>query len=540
MYGYNNPFFFSNLLYQVMRIRLIIFSFFFISVVRSQQVLVYFKDKGEEALVKLKQPADFLSEAAIERRILCNVELDYLDLPVNLDYLKILDSSGYEIASSSKWLNASLVNSSEDHIQALLKFPFVEKIEVLKSYPASKPNTTGTNSIYNYGNAAQQITMLNLDKLHDQGFTGNHVLIALLDAGFRDVNTLNAFKYLRDSNRIKAVRDFVNEDGDVYNDDAHGEEVFSVLASKLDGNILGSGFDADFLLARTENVSSETHTEEYNWMRAAEWADSSGARIIQSSLGYSDFDVGASYSPVQMDGKTAIISQAASIAARKGIVVVNSAGNEGDKVFRKITAPSDADSILCVGSVYNSGFRVMNSGQGPSADGRIKPDVMAMGGNTAYYSVSNTVVFGTGTSFACPLISGLCACLMQKNKYVTSFEMVDAIKRSADRFLNPDTFYGYGIPNAIIADTILRNISSGRGIIKNGKTYENYIKNTMVYNELLLNIEPGNLVVEIYSSAAACVYKKEIYGDKVDVKVLSPGIYYLKLNSRFAGKFIKQ
>jgi serine protease AprX len=525
-----------------MRIKLIIFSLFFLSVTQAQrQVLVYFKDKGPNAEAALKHPDNFLSQQAIERRLLCNSNFDLLDVPVNPGYTAILQAHGYAVISSSKWLNADLVSTSNEYIPAILHLPMVEKIEVWDTYPVSNNNITGTTSIYDYGSASTQITMLNLDKLHDQGFTGNNILMAVCDGGFNSVNTLNAFQYMRSHNRIKAIRDFVTEDGDVYLDDAHGEEVLSVIAGKQDGAIIGSGFDADFLLARTENVNSETHAEEYNWMRAAEWADSIGAKIIQSSLGYNNFDSGVNYGPADMDGKTAIITKAAVVAMRKGIVVVNSAGNEGDKSFRKITAPSDADSILCVGSVDYAGGRVMNSGQGPSADGRIKPDVMAMGGNTAYYTVGNTVALGTGTSFASPLIAGLCACLMQKNKYITNIELVDAVKRSADRYFNPDTLYGYGIPNAVTADTILQRVAAGRGIFIANKNYESIIRNTLAHDGIVLNLEINKITVaEIYNASAACIFKKAIDSNKINISELTPGIYYLKLNGSFAGRFMKQ
>ncbi len=525
-----------------MRIPLIILSFFlYLFALPQRNVLVYLKDKGPHAEALLHHPETFLSGAAIERRMLCNSFFDVSDVPVYNEYLDLLAKNKCKVSSSSKWLNAVLVTTSTENIFAILKLPFVLRIEIWDTYDRCKNNTTSVQSVYSYGNATTQINLINLDKLHDQGYTGNNILISVCDGGFNNVNTLNAYGYLRSRNRIKSTRDFVNEDGDIYGDDVHGEEVFSILASKVDNLIIGSAFDADFLLARTENVNSETHSEEYNWVRAAEWADSAGAKIIQTSLGYNNFDSGTNYAPTDMDGRTAIITQGAVAATRKGIIIVNSAGNEGDNVFRKITAPSDADSILCVGSVNSSKVRVANSGQGPTADGRIKPDVMALGGGTAYYNSLSSISYGTGTSFASPLIAGLCACLLQKNKYVTNIELINAVKRSADRFSNPDTLYGYGIPDAFIADTILENIAAGRGIFNRNQKEGSIIKNTIVCNEVELNIEINKMIeISIFNNSGALVLKDRIDTNKIDITNLSSGIYYLKLNSSYIGKIIKQ
>ena len=508
-----------------------------------QKMLVYFTDKGNDAITQLQHPENFLSQASIERRLICNASFDMLDVPVSKEYIAALQLNQGIVLSTSKWLNAALVSTSFDNIHTLLSLPFVAGIQVWDEYQMPLKHTASTQSVYNYGSATAQITMLNLDKIHDQGFTGNNILISVCDGGFNNVNTLGCFQYVRSNNRIKATRDFVNDDGDVYADDMHGEEVFSILAAKVDGGVIGSGFDANFLLARTENVSSETHAEEYNWVRASEWADSMGARIIQSSLGYNDFDAGINYAPSDMNGRTAIITQGAVIATRKGIVIVNSAGNEGDKPFRKITAPSDADSILCVGSVNTAQNRVSNSGQGPSADGRIKPDVMAVGGGTAYYNNTNTIAFGTGTSFASPIIAGFCACLMQKYKYVTNIELINAVKRSADRYSTPDTFYGYGIPNALIADTILANLSKGRGIYINTNSFESIIKNSIVDDgSLKLLLPVGEAIdAQIFNVSGAQVMQCKVpNSNEIQITGLSSGMYYLKINGYFAGKFIKQ
>jgi serine protease AprX len=525
-----------------MRIRLIIFLLLFACYARAEKkVLVYFKDKGCDATVLLGHPQDFISVASLERRMISGIKVDESDLPVYSGYINALIASGYPVQSSSKWLNAVLLNTEVEKISGLLAFEFVDRIQVWDEYPSSKPNATAAQSLYNYGSSQAQIEMLNIDKLHDQGYTGNNILMLLCDGGFNSVNSVNAYQYLRSKNRIKATRDFVTGDNEVYQDDLHGEFVFSIIASYLPGTFIGASFDADFLLARTENESSETHAEEYNWARAAEWADSMGVRLIQTSLGYSNFDAGqGDYTQQDMDGRTAIITKAAVMATRKGILVVNSAGNEGNSGFRKITAPSDADSILCVGAVDVNRSHVGLSGHGPSADGRVKPDVCAMGGGTAYYMVNNTVALGYGTSFAAPLISGLCACLFHKYNFVSNIEMADAVRRSADRYNNPDTLYGYGIPNALIADTILKRVSAGRGIRYSGNRQKPVIKNNISSDYIYLDIDPGSeMRVEIYNIPGALISDHLISNSSINISSLPAGEYFLKLNHQYIGRITK-
>jgi serine protease AprX len=504
-------------------------------------LLVYFKDKGPGAAEQVRHPEKFLSVASIERRMICNAAIDETDLPVHDEYISAIRNAGLVVESASRWLNAVMVKGDMQNIPLLLSFDFVDRIQAISEYEDHKPNTTGTQGIYNYGSAALQNQMLNIDKLHDQGYTGNNVLMLLCDGGFNSVNTLNAYQYLRSKNRIKGTRDFVTGDNDVYQDGTHGEDVFSIIAAYLPGTMIGAAFDADFILARTENESSETHAEEYNWARAAEWADSMGVRIIQTSLGYSNFDPGqGDYTPQDMDGRTAIITRAAVLATRKGILVVNSAGNEGNNSFRKITAPSDADSILCVGAVDFNRSHVGLSSHGPSADGRVKPDVCAMGGGTAYYVVNNTVAQGYGTSFAAPLISGLCACLFQKYNLVTNIEMADAVRRSADRFNNPDSLYGYGIPDAMVADTILKRISAGRGVGNSAKNITPVIKNTISSRTIYLNLEPGaEYKIEVYNISAQLLSQESIRAPQFDISTLLPGEYFLKINGKYIGRFMK-
>ena len=502
-------------------------------------VLISFTDKGPEATQYLQHPETFLSPAALERRFLAGLTPDYTDVPVSCSYLSLLQQKHISITGCSRWLNAATASIGPEQIHELLQLPFVSKIQVWYSYPAQQAATTGTQNLINYGTADAQNKMVRVDYLHDQGFTGNQVLVGVFDAGFKDVNTLNAFSYMRLKGRIKKTRDFVTNDNDVYADDTHGMNVLSILGANLPGTLVGTGFDADFILARTENSASETHTEEFNWLMAAEWTDSLGVKIIQSSLGYSDFDIGqTSYTPADMDGKTTIISKAAAMAARKGMLVVNSAGNEGNKSFRSITAPADADSILAVGAVDATRVHSPLSGHGPSADGRVKPDVCAMGGGTSYWNTSNTVSTGTGTSFSAPVISGLCACLWQKHPYVTNLEIIDAVRHSADRFNTPDTLYGYGIPDAMMADTMLTRIEKGRGI---ANTSQQQTINWHVdeHKNLLSGFTPDTETqLEVFDAGGKKILTVVYTGEPVNVSSVPAGVYFIRINNQYAGKII--
>lgn len=506
---------------------------------RQITVLVSFCDKGPEASFYITHPGKYLSLASLERRFLAGITPDLSDVPVSEQYMQVLQQKNITVLNSSRWLNAALTSMQPEQLHELLVLPFVSGIEVWYDYPANRTAVTGTQNLISYGASDIQNKMVHVDYLHDQGFTGNRVLVGVFDAGFKDVNTLNAFAYMRSKGRIQATRDLVNNDGDVFSDDTHGMNVLSILAANLPGTLVGTGFDADFILARTENSSSENHSEEYNWLRAAEWADSMGVKIIQSSLGYSDFDIGqTSYTQADMDGKTTIISKAAAMAARKGILVVNSAGNEGNKSFRSITAPADADSILAVGAVDATRVNSPLSGHGPSADGRVKPDVCAMGGGASFYTTSNTVGQGTGTSFSAPVISGLCACLWQKHPYVTNLEIIDAIRRSSDRYNTPDTLYGYGIPDAFIADTILNRIEKGRGIAPQSfyNTINWYVDgNQYLHSDMIPDTEMNLTLIDVSGKTIRSIL---FTGEPENLSDLPSGIYFIRINELYAGKIM--
>ena len=365
-------------------------------------------------------PSAYLSQRAINRRLQYGIAIDSSDLPVNTTYLTAIQNTGAVILNTSRWLNEVTVDVSANPsaLATINALPFVKQtklasrttnktsskfsieMESLMQRQFQTQKVASSVSYYNYGNTLNQIQMLHGDKLHDLGFRGDGKIIAMLDAGFYRVDSMTAFDSLRAHNRILATYDFVDHNGNVYDDHTHGSMCFSIMGANDPGNIVGTAPEASYLLFRSEDAATEKLIEEYNWATAAEAADSAGADIISSSLGYSRFDDSTmNHTYNDMDGKTTPISIAANIASRKGIVVVSSAGNEGNGQWHYITAPADADSILTIGAVDAAGVYAPFSGTGPSFDGRIKPTVVAQGQGTFVSDpYSNTVFSGNGTS----------------------------------------------------------------------------------------------------------------------------------------------
>ncbi|MEN2992966.1 MAG: S8 family serine peptidase [Bacteroidia bacterium] len=419
---------------------------------QSALYLVHFQPKPDSLL---PFPEQYLSPAAIERRRLHGVPIDGRDLPIPLAWIEGLARAG-RLYGISRWLNAALVETTSP--QLLGSLPGVACVEYFCPAPKpispsplpalqSKASPTQSASVIN----AFQLDQLKLPFLHQRGYTGQGIRMAIFDAGFPYFDQMRAFEHIFRENRYLGGRDFVDRNQSIFEDNAHGTHVASVIVAydPQGTGYLGGAPHVSVLLARTENALSETRLEEWNWAEAAEWADSHGVHIIQSSLGYSTFDDPAeNYTYRDMNGRTAISTQAARIATQKGILVVASAGNEGNSPWHYITAPSDADSILGVGAINVNGEITPFSSRGPSADRRIKPDVVALGWGTQILGLNGTVQYSAGTSFSAPLVSALAACLWQAMPHARNWEIREAIIRSADRYHNPDTLYGYGLPDA--------------------------------------------------------------------------------------------
>jgi serine protease AprX len=421
---------------------------------------VSFKNKNNSPYT-VSNPSEFLSQRAIERRQRYNIAIDEKDLPVNPDYVSFLEGKGTVVLTRSKWMNAVTIEVSDTSIlDTLRQFSFVKSIEPVfgtKIQHSSEVETStavvrinASDPYAEYGSSLKQIALSKGHYLHHNNYLGQDMVIAVLDAGFRKVDIIEAFQHLYTQGRLLGARDFVNGNITVTQDsaDGHGTNVLSTMAGYLPGQFIGSAPKASYWLLRCEDSPTEFRIEEDNWIAAAEFADSVGADIINSSLGYSDFDDTAmNYTYADMNGKTARISQGATIAARKGMIVVNSAGNSGNNPWRYITAPADADSILAVGAVDSNGVAAKFSSRGPASDGRVKPDVMAQGFQTVVISTSGQVGKGNGTSFASPVMAGLTACFWQAHREKNNIEIINLIREHSSLFSAPNDSMGYGIPD---------------------------------------------------------------------------------------------
>ena len=424
---------------------------------------VYLRDKGDNVAGKYSAQ-DLLSSRAIARRQKAGIQVpDFRDLPVNRSYLNQISLLGLKLHSTSKWMNTALFKSqSAFDINTLLNLPFVSDVKTVKT--PGKKNKFNNKLDFQIIQTDlppydRPITMVNGYPMHDSGYDGKNILIAILDGGFINADKISSLNGLRSRNGIKATYDFVKKNESVYNSSTHGTAVLSVLAGKIPGQIEGTAPGADFLLLKTEDVDSEFPCEEDFWAAGAEFADSSGADIISSSLGYFNFDDSTlNYKYSDLNGKTAFVTRAADIAASKGILVVNSAGNERNKDWKRIIFPSDGDSVLAVGAVDGNDIISDFSSAGPSADGRIKPDNVAMGVSVPVQISDNSIGRSSGTSFSCPVLSGMAACLLQAVPRALNNDIIQVLHSSADRYNSPDSLYGYGIPDIVLALTELQNL----------------------------------------------------------------------------------
>ena len=541
-------------------------------------VWIDLSDKGNNVNYMLAHPELYLTKESIERRKKVkplNALVDFTDIPLNNNYITVLKNSGIEIRNKSKWFNRVSCNVTKVQLEQLINFNFVNRVDLVMRFkkniydnefkfsPVSTEmdNNGGQNNVeysLNYGSSLPQMDLINAPTAHDSGYKGQGVLIASFDAGFDNLS-----HPVFDSIRARGLRtyDFVNHDTNVANENgqmgegSHGTATLSLVGGYKPGNLISPAFRSRYILAKTENTDSETPLEEDNWIAAAEWADSLGADIITSSLGYIGMDEGSirTYDWTWMNGDSCVITIGADLAVNKGIIVCNSAGNEGfDATHNTLGAPSDGDSVICVGSVNSNKQRSGFSSVGLTVDGRIKPDVCALGngnvvagsgaGNTGYSS-------GSGTSFSCPMTAGVCAVILSANHSLTPMQLRQLLRQTADSSFAPNRRRGWGLINCWEAVKLARNMTS-----INSGTHASIIKGYELNQNIPNPFNPSTTIsysINANSSVSIKIYN--ILGSEVYTLVnarqnagnysvsfnggnLSSGVYFYSLIAD--GKFV--
>lgn len=524
---------------------LVMFAYTCQHLIGQEKYFVEFVDKNGTPFT-IDNPSEFLSPKSVERRERQGIAVIETDLPVSPTYIHNLKGTGAKVLYTLKWFNGAVVEVGNSSIlDALESLSFVSNIT--KVYEATAKSTETPDEdiykaysaafdkqdYYNYGSSANQIKMLNGHMLHNLGFRGKGVTIGVLDGGFLKADILPAFDSLWIFNRIVYTKDFVNPKSDIFQEHSHGMLVLSAMGANIPGAIIGTAPEANYVLIRCEDTSSEQIIEEYNWAVAAELADSLGVDIINSSLGYYDFDATwQNHTYANMDGKSTPIAQAANFAAAAGLLVVASAGNEATYDWKYIITPADAMECVAVGAVNEKGNYANFSSIGPSADGRVKPDISAQGIRTTVQATNGAIGTADGTSLSAPIISGLAACLWQAMPSLTSKELRNRIIRSASLFSNPNFQLGYGIPDFFAA---MDSVSQPKGD-KNLIIFPNPAKNKVrIMLPLPINTE---YTVMLATSTGMIVHYEESKSESLEHTLLIPdrlpsGIYFVQLRSNY-------
>lgn len=399
----------------------------------------------------LQKPEMYLSKKSIERRKRQGLEIDSTDLPVCKKYVDAIRKKGVHVLVTGKWDNFVTVSCNDSMLIAeIAGLPFVRSTE--RVWRGVAKRASERDSLINkplrtdslYGPAITQIKMSHADRLHEAGFKGQGMTIAVIDAGFHNVDKIEAMKNIN----ILGTRDFVNPEADIYAESSHGMSVLSCMAMNQPNVMIGTAPEASYWLLRSEDEYSENLVEQDYWAAAIEFADSVGVDLVNTSLGYYSFDDPTkNYRYRDLNGHYALMSREAAKAADKGIVVVCSAGNSGSGSWKKITPPGDAENVITVGAVNKYGVLAPFSSVGNTADGRVKPDVVAVGLGSDVMGTDGNLRHANGTSFSSPIMCGMVACLWQACPELTAKEIIELVRRSGDRAVFPDNIYGYGIPD---------------------------------------------------------------------------------------------
>lgn len=512
-----------------------------------RKFLVFFTDKNNSSF-SVTQPQAFLSAKAITRRTKQNIAITTRDLPVNASYVNQIKATGARVWYTSKWFNAAIVETDSNVLATINALPFVVKSQRItqrivkpSENPLPERNLCAIKT-EDYGNSLNQIKMLGADTMHMLGFRGEGMTVAILDAGFLGINGHIAYSHLFDNQQIKGTYDFVTGDSSVYEDNWHGAGVLSCMAAYAPGHAIGTAFKANYYLFRTENASSEKEIECANWAIAAEKADSLGVDVLNTSLGYTTFDdESMNYSYAQLDGNTTLITRAADYAAATGMLVVNSAGNEGNSIAwgGYMSAPADGDSVFSIGAVTSAGSYASFSSRGPTVDGRIKPDVMAQGSGVVMAAAGTADQYTTssGTSFSGPLVTGLATAFWQAHPELSNIQVMQALRNSGTISTSPNNQLGYGIPSFMRAHRLLTSLEkhiTEQGISISPTLYDNQPITVRAnpenigqkVNIRLINAD-GKLITEEEIMLANLENKLS-----VNVAILAKGMYMVQVKLR--------
>ncbi len=525
------------------------------SAIKSQEYYwVAFTDK-KNTPYSLSSPEEYLSEQAIQRRGKQNIAIDSLDLPVSPEYVSQIVRPGVALVHSSKWLNGITVKVEIDSFENKISpLAFVKETQLTKPGKITK---SGFDKFYEpsgedpapidtsvYGYSVYQVGQLNGQFLHNQGFRGEGKHIAVLDGGFLNADIFGAFDSLWMNSQILGTKDFVNAEESFFKTDYHGMSVLSCMGGNVPGELIGTAPKASYWLIRSEDTGSEYIIEEDNWVAAAEFADSAGVDVINSSLGYSTFnDTTANHTYSDMDGKTTRVTRGANIAASRGMLVFSSAGNEGNKKWKYIIAPSDGDNVIGVGAVNNYGVAASFTSYGPASDGDIKPNVAGLGVHTFLQKSSGLLGYSDGTSFSSPVVAGMGACLWQANPHATAAQVKNAIEQSGHLFESPDSLLGYGIPDMYTANLILMNLSAEQmNIQKQWTVYPNPVEDVLVLQKTGAQ-NPGQVKLSFFAVDGRLLMNETRYETSKIVlrglQALPAGLFILKIETGNTSESVK-
>ena len=519
---------------------------------------IYLSNKNNSPF-SISNPSAFLSPRAIAKRTTYNIPVTIQDLPVNEAYINQIKAfdANIQVLSTSKWLNTVVIYCPNPaHIPGIQNLGCVQYIVPVANLPFTKeggfviPQTVANDKFgkngtkdFSYGDSYDQIKVHRGDSLHNLGFRGEGMLIAVFDAGWNGFDTISHFQQLYTNGQIWGTRDMIPGVNNVYTGHGHGTSVTSIIASNIEGQLVGTAPMANYFFIRSENPWSEQPIEEDFWAAAAELADSLGADVINSSLGYTtfaDFPQG-DMTPQQNDGISGVSSLAATIAGQKGIVVVISAGNERGSNWGFIGRPADAIDVISVGAMSKDSIIAPFSSYGPSADMRVKPDITAVGWDTWVSSTNGTITQGNGTSFSGPVIAGLSACLWQSLPHLNAIEIMEVIRQHGHIYHNPDNDFGYGIPDFFQAfldnSTSVSDFSTPIDVVAFPNPTEDQITFQSMTEEIV-SIQ----IVDLSGKILFQVSDKQ-FKNTISVSFLSSGIYFAHVTttqSKGTIKFIKR